>query len=105
MKKILLTLAALSFLASCGARTQSGVSAGLITSWNDTIPGSINNSVEIRKEGKSCTVNVFGLYAGGDSSIEAAKRSGDITKIAFVDTTYFNLLSLFQIGCTVVRGE
>lgn len=69
------------------------------------MPGTINNSVESRKEGKACSVNVLYLYAGGDSSIEAAKRSGDITKVAFVDTSYFNLAYFFQIGCTVVKGE
>ncbi len=105
MKKLIAILSLSLLLGSCGARTQSGVSAALITSWNDTIPSTVNNSVETRKEGKACSVNLLYLYAGGDSSVEAAKRSGDITKIAFVDTSYFSLGYFFQIGCTIVRGE
>ena len=104
MKKLSI-LAIVLLLVSC-ARTQSGVSsAWFVTSWNDTMPGTINNSVELRKEGKSCTINVLGVYSGGDSSIETARRKGDIKKVAFVDTNYFSLLNIFQIGCTIVNGE
>jgi hypothetical protein len=104
MKKTLLILSLL-LLASACARTQSGVSAGLISSWKDTISGSVNNSVELKKQGEACAVNVLGIVAVGDSSIEAAKKSGPVEKVAFADTTYLNILGIYQQGCTVVKGE
>ncbi len=103
MKKLLILGLLFSF-ASC---TKSGVSAGLIiTSWKDTVAGSVNNAIEPKREGKACTSNVLGLFAIGDSSVTSAKRDGGINRIAIVDTTYFSLLGfIYQKGCTVVRGE
>ena len=91
---------------SC-ARTQSGVSSGIIfSSWNDTISGSVNNSIELDKRGEACVISVLGLVSVGDSSIEAAKRGAGIKDVAFADTTYLNVLfGIFQRGCTVVKGK
>ena len=104
MKKVAMLLIVSTLLASC-ARTQSGVSAGVIfSSWNDTISGSVNNNIELDKRGEACAVNVLGIVAVGDSSIEAAKRAAGIKDVAFADTTYLNVLfGIFQRGCTVVK--
>jgi hypothetical protein len=105
MKKLALVLL-VSLLASC-AKTQSGVSAGAIfTSWQDTISASVNNSVPVTKRGEACAMNVLGIVAVGDSSIEAAKKSGGIKDVAFADTNYTNVFfGVFQKGCTVVKGN
>lgn len=93
-------------LSSCGASTRSGVtSAILFSSWNDTISGVSDNSVEVRKQGEACATNILGIVASGDSSIETAKRNGGVKKVAFADTTYFNVLGVYQKGCTVVKGQ
>ncbi len=106
MKKLALLVSLSLLLASC-AQTRSGVSsAALVTVWSDTISGSVNNSIEFNKSGSACVINVLGLVSVGDSSVEAAKKDGSVTKIAVADTTYFNFLfGLFQRGCTVVKGE
>jgi len=87
-------------------KTRSGVNSGLLFStWDDTISGAVNNSVELKKQGKSCAVNVLGMVAVGDSSVESAKKVGSITKVAVADTTYLNVLGIFVQRCTVVKGE
>ncbi len=104
MKKLLVIALTTLSLTSC---SQSGVTAGIIvTSWKDTISGSVNNAIEPRREGRACIFNVLGLFAFGDSSVSAAKRDGGINRIAVVDTTYFSILGLlYQKGCTIVKGE
>jgi len=104
MKKLLLLLSLSLLLASCG-QTRSGVTGGLVTVWDDTVSGAVNNSIEFNKRGEACVINILGIVATGDSSVEAAKKSGSVTKVAVADTTYLNVLGIFQRGCTVVKGE
>jgi hypothetical protein len=106
MKKTFFLLALLTIVASCvGTQTRSGVSSGLVSSWQDTISGVIDNSVNVERRGEACSTNILGIIASGDSSIEAAKRNGGIQKVAYADTTYFNILGLYQKGCTVAKGQ
>ncbi len=106
MKKLILIVTSLILLTSC-ARTQSGVSSAFfVTSWNDTVSGAVDNSVIVEKTGEACAINILGIAAIGDSSVEAAKKAGRIDKVAFVDTKYLGILgSVFQQGCTVVKGK
>ncbi len=78
--------------------------------YKSTTSYSIDNSVKIKplKTGTACVYNILMFVALGDSSVETARRNGDITKVAFVDTTYSSFwlnLPYFQKGCTVVKGE
>lgn len=99
MKKILIVVSLL-FLPSCIHYSD----------YKDTTSYSIDNSVKAKplKTGTACVNNVLMLIAVGDSSVEAARRNGDITKVAFVDTSYNDFwfyYPFFQKGCTVVKGE
>lgn len=109
MKKILL-LIALSIVAFSCSQTSNGVSSGLIyTSWKDRDPVTrIDNNVQANKSGKACVKLLAGLISTGDSSIEAAKKNGGITKVSYVDRSLeaFNLyIPIFQEGCTIVHGN
>jgi hypothetical protein len=108
MKKIILASILLGILSSCTS-TSNGVTSGLYTSWKDRDPISrVDNSVNVTKRGTSCVTNVLGLAAFGDSSIETAKKEGEIKNVAYVDRTYdaFILyIPFFQKGCTVVKGN
>lgn len=104
MKKILI-LASLSLLMiSCGHNANKSGPGILYT---DTVdPISFDNSVsKPNKIGRACSTRVLALVASGDSSIDAAKRNGYITKISSADTEYFNILGVYGKACTVVRGE
>jgi len=74
----------------------------------ETMKGNVNNSVEYSKVGTACAYSVLGLVAFGDSSVETAKKMGEIKKIAVVDTSYNDFrfyLPFYQKGCTIVKGE
>jgi hypothetical protein len=108
MKKLIILVAFTLGLSSC-TQTSNGVYSGLYTSWKDRDPISrVDNSVAVTKRGTACVTNILGLAAFGDSSIEAAKKEGDIKNVAYVDRSYkgFTLyLPFFQEGCTVVKGN
>ncbi len=109
MKKII-SLILLSLLVASCAQTSNGVTSGFIyTSWKDRDPISrVDNSVPANKSGKSCVKSTLGIIATGDSSIDTAKKNGNITKVSYIDRTFeaFNLyIPIFQEGCTVVYGN
>lgn len=109
MKKLLLISVMLGVLSSCTS-TSNGVTSGLYTSWKDRDPISrVDNSVNVTKKGTACVTNVLGLAAFGDSSIETAKKEGDLKNVAYVDRSYDGFLLLyipvFQKGCTIVKGN
>lgn len=104
MKKLLILISATLLLTSC-AQTKSGVTAGLISNWSDTISGVSDNSVTVDKRGTACSMNILGFIAVGDSSVEAAMRNGGVKKVAYADTTYLSVLGIYQKGCTVVKGQ
>lgn len=94
-------MSSLLLLSSCGIRYYD---------YKATTSYSIDNKVNPKplKTGIGCVHNILMLFAFGDSSVEAARRNGDITKVAFVDTSHNSLWvywPLFQKGCTVVKGE
>ena len=106
MKKLLILIVSTLLITSCGGQTRSGVTAGLLVSnWDDTISGVTDNSVVVDKRGEACSTNILGIVASGDSSVETAMRNGGIKKVAYADTTYLNILGLYQKGCTVVKGQ
>ncbi len=77
----------------------------IYSSWQDTISGAVNNDIKITKKGEACSYNILGLFAFGDSSVETARRMGEIKKVAFADTNYFNILGIYQKGCTIAKGQ
>lgn len=98
MRKIIATISLLLSLTSCIHYSDV----------KHTMKGYVDNSVKPEKTGVACVNNVLFLIAIGDSSVEAAKRNGDIQKIAFVDTTYNDFMfyyPFFQKGCTIVKGQ
>ena len=110
MKKLSLICLPLIVLLSSCAQTSNGVSSGLIyTSWKDRDPISrIDNTVQPNKSGKACVKLLAGLISTGDSSIEAAKRNGGISKVSYVDRSLEALniyIPIFQEGCTIVHGN
>jgi predicted outer membrane protein len=57
------------------------------------------------KRGEACAHNVLGLVATGDASIDAAKQSAGITKVASVEQSASRVLGYYAKYCTIVRGE
>lgn len=103
MKLKIFIVSILFVLSSCGATNNKSGPGILFTSTKD--PVFFDNSVKPIKKGESCSTRALVLVAVGDSSINAAKNEGSITKVASADTEYFNILGIFGKACTVVRGE
>lgn len=101
MKKTLLVLAiGSSLLSGCATYLPMGnyyvgVKKGEVA----------NNSVAATKSGKACSHSYLSLIATGDSSVDAAKKAGDIKNVATMDYSVENILGLYGTYCTEISGN
>ena len=58
-----------------------------------------------KRTGRACSYSILGLIAIGDSSIDTAKKTGKVKRVASVDREIFSVLSLFNQNCTIVTGN
>lgn len=54
--------------------------------------------------GEACSMNILGIVSVGDSSLEAARKENNLTKITHYDTSYLKIASLFGKVCTKAYG-
>ena len=104
MKTVIgLSLVVALFLSGC-AFPVSPVGIGLI--YTD-VKGPVNATMGTKgsKEGQAESMNVLGIVATGDSSIDAAASSAGITKISHVDFKSWSILGLFSRFTTIVHGD
>lgn len=101
MYKLLVTLSSIAILVN-GCASYLPSAKGFV---NTTTGLSANNGVKNTRTGKACLKSFIGLIAYGDASIDAAKTSGGITKIATVDYDVFDILGIYGKYCTIVKGE
>ncbi len=64
-----------------------------------------DGQLDALRSGEACATAILGLVALGDASIEAARKNGGITKIAFVDHRSKNIWFFYAEFCTIVWGE
>jgi hypothetical protein len=58
-----------------------------------------------QKDGEATSSSVFGLFAFGDCSIQAAALNGNISVIDHVDMEYYNILGIYASYKTIVWGH
>lgn len=92
-------------LSSCAVITGSTEPVGIIYNGGTKSGAVANNNVKPIKTGKACVINVLMLVGAGDGGIDAAKREGNITKVASVDYDFMNILGVYGQYCTIVKGE
>lgn len=103
MFKTFVYLGLLNLLLLCSCATP--IPMGAIYN-GGTLPASVaNNNVKPMKTGKSCVISVLQLVSAGDGGINAAKKDGNITKVATVDYDFMNVLGVYGQYCTKVTGE
>lgn len=93
----------MSLFAGCamtGMNTRTG--GGWYAHYKEGLTATPNT--QSTKTGKSCSKNIIGI-SSGDSSIEAAKKSGGITRVATVDSEIQNYFGVYGKHCIVVAGE
>ncbi|MCW7491934.1 TRL-like family protein [Leptospira sp. 2 VSF19] len=71
------------------------------------VPGPIGLNTEGNLEGRSCSQSVLHLFSSGNSTIEAAKRAGNITKVAYLDYEQVGIFMgiIYHRFCTIVKGS
>jgi hypothetical protein len=55
--------------------------------------------------GEACATSILGIFASGDASIDAAKKSGNIAQVTVIDHSANNILGLYAKYCTIVYGK
>ncbi|MES1186665.1 MAG: TRL-like family protein [Myxococcales bacterium] len=104
--KTSLVAAAVALLALDGCAIATGGN-GFANGWAYTgykSPGQVGTAADT-KVGEACLSSIFGLVATGDASIEAAKKAGGITQIAYVDHDQFSVVGVYATSCTIVHGQ
>jgi len=69
-----------------------------------TEAGTATSVAGADKEGRSCSQNILGIVALGDSSVASAKTTGGITTVSSVDYKFLSILGFYGRVCTIVRG-
>ncbi|MFL1780399.1 TRL-like family protein [Candidatus Hepatincolaceae symbiont of Richtersius coronifer] len=100
MLKYLIVFAALLGLSGCFTSTQP---SGLFYTEAKN-PILATTDTQSNREGVACSEGVLG-FLKGDSSIDAAKREGNITSVSSVDSSYKNVLWIYVKQCTIVKGS
>ncbi|MDH5636871.1 MAG: TRL-like family protein [Nitrospinota bacterium] len=106
MKKIILLaviVVAAQFVTGCAAKAKSPVTGFLFTDVRG--PEAVGSGGEASKFGEACATSILGWVATGDASIEAARKSGGITEISFVDYHSTIVLGIFAKYCVKVSGR
>lgn len=100
MKKtvLLIGIAAL-FLSGCAMSMNGVLYTGV------TEPVNATGNEKGTKTGEASCINVLGIVAAGDCSIDAAARKAGIKAIKAVDKKRTSVLGLFLKETTIVTGE
>ncbi len=99
--RVLISSISLLTLVSC-ANVRGPVPASLSVY---TSPEDVGAYLETTKRGEACLTNILGLIATGDASIDAAKKAGNITRIASIEASQARVLGYYARFCTVVIGD
>ena len=89
-------------LVAC-ASAQSPVNGAFYTDVKS--PGGVTEAYGGSARGESCATSILGVFASGDASIDAAKKSGGIAQVTVVDHTANSILGFYAKFCTVVYGK
>ncbi len=102
MKSLLVCLVAGVCMSGC-AMVSAPVTGIISTSVK--APLSATSNAQGSKEGTSICKSIFGLFAYGDCSIEAAVIDGQISEISTIDAKSFSILGIYSSYTTIVTGE
>ena len=104
MLKFVVLMSLFGFGSGCALTgINSAHSLALVTVYEDS--GGIGHPTKQQKRGESCSYNVMGIVAAGDSSIRAAKSRGGVNIVSHYDKNVFNLFWVFGKVCTIVYGS
>nr|WP_232373968.1 TRL-like family protein [Leptospira chreensis] len=87
--------------------TGSTISKGGLFYHKTYVPGPLGFNAEGTSEGRGCNHSILYLFSFGDSSIESAKKSANITKVAYIDYEQLGVVAgyIYHRVCTIVKGS
>ena len=90
-----------------GGPTPGGTIWTNVTSPSQGLTVATDTAARSMKEGRSSATAWLGLFAFGDGSVDAAMKSGGITKVHHVDHQVTHLFAggIFLTNTTIVHGE
>ena len=100
MKKIVLLILFAASISGCAA---TGMNGWLYT--GVTEPVNATNAAQGSQTGEASCINVLGIVAAGNCSIDEAARQGGIKAIKTVDKKRSSVLGLYVKETTIVTGE
>ena len=107
-KKIIFSAIIIMFNCSGCFMSNSPVGLGLIVT-NLKAPIEVAEKCDVDRKnlkvGMAECINILGLLAIGDCSMEAAMKSSNIKKVCFVDTKIKSFLFLHVTTNTIIYGE
>lgn len=112
MKKIFVAATLAATLSGCAVGVYPGgpsIAGGIMTSTTQpaqSLTVATDATAKTSKSGSASTVAFLGLFAMGDSSVNAAMNNGGITKVHNVDHSVNSFLfGLYSQTTTTVHGE
>lgn len=105
MKILHTTTLALLALGLGGCANVQGPAPAALAYYASPVTIGTLGAAQPSKRGEACANNFLGLVATGDASIDAAKQSAGITKVASVEQSASRVLGYYAKYCTIVRGE
>ena len=91
----------LSGCATTGFNTFIGYSAVKVIKMSGSLGNDRGKDI---RSGESCSHNILGLLAFGDSSIAAAKKNGRMDIVSYFDTDILSILGFYGKVCTIAYG-
>jgi hypothetical protein len=101
MKRLLALAGAAALLAGCAWAAAPVYGWYTDAKWGTEVPAGPPGS----KTGESHCTSILGIVATGDASIEAAAKSGGISRVMTVDHEAVNVLGIYSAFKTKVTGE
>lgn len=97
-----LSLAAL-LVTGCATSNRQPVTGFLYSD----VKGSehVTDNAAATKVGEACAQSILGWFATGDASIEAARKNGGITTVAYVDNYTNSYVGVYAKYCVRVHGK
>lgn len=105
MNFIKLAAAAAILASTSGCAAFIGVEQGGFWYRDVTLPLTATQHGPGSKVGRATATSILGLISTGDAGIEAAKRNGNITRVAHVDYRRTQILGVYATFEVIVYGD
>ncbi|MBE6406064.1 MAG: TRL-like protein family [Lentisphaerae bacterium] len=94
-------LASVALTTGCATSMPLGLINTMITT-----PVTVGNGeIKWERTGEASCYSLLGLFAWGDSSINAACKESNIHRVGWVSTRVHNVLGIYGVYTTIVYGQ